>query len=81
MDTAIVQRTGNGVVSTKATQVEVKELENEKASTVKGDASKSREVILNGRSREPPHEFIGMIFNGIDLHVQKLLSMNKYLAF
>jgi hypothetical protein len=71
--TTMVQMTGNGVVSTKATQLEVKELENGKVSAANGNSSKSIEVILNGHSREPSHQFVyGMIF------MLKSQYMNKF---
>jgi hypothetical protein len=67
----MVQMTGNGVVSTKATQLEVKEFEN-------GNASKSREVILNGHSREPSHEFIYGMILAILIFMLKSQYINKF---
>ncbi|KAF3340791.1 hypothetical protein FCM35_KLT09635 [Carex littledalei] len=58
LTTPIAQRTGSGVVITKVPQLEVKELETVKAFAANGDASKSKEVALNGQSREPSEEFV-----------------------
>ena len=72
MGTITAQRTGSGVVSTKASQLEIKELEAVKAFAANGDASKSK---------EPSEEFVyGMIFKISDLHV-KIVVLLIFVAY
>lgn len=73
MGTITAQRTGSGVVSTKASQLEIKELEAVKAFAANGDASKSKEVALDGQSREPSEEFVYGMIIGVVICMSKLL--------